>query len=201
MKGIDGAGLSRHRPDHNVNHVPWCLNATRKQLNSAVTTACCIILNQPQPSPQRSYGLITPPPSSPRHRLPTYLCALSHKEQGKRDKDHNESEVWRRDRPEIGLVFFRQHLHQELNSSSLPGRTTTLPVDCTYFELRHTYSSWFEWRLHLLILQFLPVHVAEEAVLPDVSLPLRTAAQSFGRMLGHQLEKQREESVIYFLYF
>lgn len=55
-----------------------------------------------------------------------------------------------------------------------------------------TYSSWFEWRLHLLVLQFLPVHVAEEAVLPDVSLPLRTTAQSLGWMLRHQLDGQRE---------
>lgn len=50
-----------------------------------------------------------------------------------------------------------------------------------------TYSSWFEWRLHLLVLQLLPVHVAEEAVLPDVPLPLRTAAQALRWMLRHQL--------------
>lgn len=52
-----------------------------------------------------------------------------------------------------------------------------------------TYSSRFEWRLHLLVLQFLPVHVAEEAVVPDVSLPLRTTAQSFRWMLRHQLDR------------
>lgn len=56
-----------------------------------------------------------------------------------------------------------------------------------------TYSSRFERRLHFLVLQFLPVHVAEEAVLPDVSLPLGTTAQSFRWMLRHQLDRWREE--------
>lgn len=55
-----------------------------------------------------------------------------------------------------------------------------------------TYGSGLERRLHLLVLQLLPVHVAEEAVLPDVSLPLRPAAQALGGMLRHQLHGQRE---------
>ena len=50
-----------------------------------------------------------------------------------------------------------------------------------------TYGLWLEGRLHLLALQLLPVHVAEEAVVPDVSLPLRPAAQPLPRVLGHQL--------------
>lgn len=56
-----------------------------------------------------------------------------------------------------------------------------------------TYSSRFEGWLHLLVLQFLPVHVAEEAVLSDVSLPLWTTAQAFRWMLCHQLCRHGEE--------
>lgn len=92
---------------------------------------------------------------------------------------------------------------RELNSWSLrwwEAASLLVPLVGTVFpclgssrvQWGHTYSSWFEWRLHLLVLQFLPVHVAEEAVLPDVSLPLRTTAQSLRWMLRHQLDGQRD---------
>ncbi|KAA8584896.1 hypothetical protein FQN60_003590 [Etheostoma spectabile] len=41
--------------------------------------------------------------------------------------------------------------------------------------------------------EFLPVHVAEEAVVPDVSLSLRTTAQSFCWMFRHQLDSDRKK--------
>ena len=96
----------------------------------------------------------------------------------------------------------QQHLYQEFNHwqeinlqvSDRPCAPLMWPVFPSLGSSRvQTYGSWFEWRLHLLVLQFLPVHVAEEAVLPDVSLPLRTTAQSFRWMLRHQLDGQREE--------
>lgn len=51
-----------------------------------------------------------------------------------------------------------------------------------------THSFGFERRLDLFALQLFPVYVAEEGVLLDVSLPLRTAAQTLTWMLGHQLK-------------
>lgn len=59
-----------------------------------------------------------------------------------------------------------------------------------------TYSSRFERWLHLLAFQFLPVDVAEEAVVSDVSLPLRTATQPLRRMLCHQLHGEQEHHFI-----
>lgn len=44
-----------------------------------------------------------------------------------------------------------------------------------------------EGRLDLLVGQPIPVDAPEEGLLPDVHLPLWAAAQTLGRMLGHQL--------------
>lgn len=51
-----------------------------------------------------------------------------------------------------------------------------------------THSFGLEWRLHLFVLQLLPVDVAEEGVLLDVSLALRATAQTLTWVLGHELK-------------
>ena len=115
----------------------------------------------------------------------------------KRDRRIEDSEKEGKRVPQTQQHLYREFNHwQEINLqvSDRPWAPLMWPVFPSLGSSRvQTYGSWFEWRLHLLVLQFLPVHVAEEAVLPDVSLPLRTAAQSFRWMLRHQLDGQTEE--------
>lgn len=55
-----------------------------------------------------------------------------------------------------------------------------------------TYGFWLIRGLDLFALELLPVDVPEERVLFDVPLALGPAAQTFARVLGHQLgEKER----------
>lgn len=108
--------------------------------------------------------------------------------------DHYDSTSRRlsrsKERKETGSEKKKTEESQDLRGSS--GLSIGL-FDETFFTAGQTYSFRFEWRLHLLVLQFLPVHVAEEAVVPDVSLPLWSAAEPLGWMLGHQLARRRAE--------
>lgn len=51
-----------------------------------------------------------------------------------------------------------------------------------------TYSFGLEWWLHLLVLQFFPVDIAEEGMFLDVSLALGAAAQTLTWVFGHELK-------------
>lgn len=53
--------------------------------------------------------------------------------------------------------------------------------------MHSTYHFGLEGRLYLPVLEALPVDASEEGVFSDVPLSLRAAAQTLGRVLGHQL--------------
>lgn len=53
--------------------------------------------------------------------------------------------------------------------------------------MNDTYHFGLEWRLYLPVLKAFPVDTSEEGVFLDVPLSLRAAAQTLGRVLGHQL--------------
>ncbi len=68
--------------------------------------------------------------------------------------------------------------------------TNTTQHTCTHTRTQSciiTYCFGFEGRLNFLVLQFFPVHVAEESVFLNVSFSLRSTAQTLPWMLGHQL--------------
>lgn len=56
---------------------------------------------------------------------------------------------------------------------------------CLY--VRSSYHFGFERRLNLSVLQTFPVDASEEGVFSDVPLALGAAAQTLGRVFGHQL--------------
>lgn len=160
-------------------------------------------LDQKQP-PVSCYVIMF---SSYISKILTYLCAKCHT--GRADRDR----MSQRQRKELHII----QRYKEKVKSKKRGRkcrvSARLPraerinlllsaqveeCDLVWFahscvwSAHHTYGSGFERRLHLLVLQFLPVHVAKEAVLPDVSLALRTAAQPLRWMLRHQLDTRGE---------
>lgn len=50
-----------------------------------------------------------------------------------------------------------------------------------------THHFGFKWRLDLSVRQAVPVDASEEGLLPDVHLALWPAAETLGRVFGHQL--------------
>lgn len=54
-----------------------------------------------------------------------------------------------------------------------------------------TYSLGLERWLDLFPFKFVPVDVAEEGVLLNISLPFRATPQALRRMLGHELETEK----------
>lgn len=57
------------------------------------------------------------------------------------------------------------------------------------FAVNVSYHFRLEGGLNLSVLEAIPINSPEEGMLSDVPLPLRAAAQTLGRVLGHQLLK------------
>lgn len=55
-----------------------------------------------------------------------------------------------------------------------------------------TYGFWLIWGLNLFAFKFFPVNIPEERMLFDVSLAFRPTAQTFARVLGHQLREKEK---------
>lgn len=149
-------------------------------------------------------------PALLQHQHPVVLTYLWAKCQGEAKRDRMSQ--WQRKeyrdikrklrvkKEEESVVLLHIYPEQKgLHSCSLLRWRSVIWCDFAHsciWSVRHTYSSGFERRLHLLVLQFLPVHVAKEAVLPDVSLALWTAAQPLCWMLRHQLDTKGRRDMI-----